>query len=66
MRESIIAEHRTYQQGLMWFLANDPRLPASVRDSTARWGCRSTSSSAPAAGRHCSTSGRPAGWSPRT
>ncbi|MET0418094.1 MAG: FAD-dependent oxidoreductase, partial [Actinoplanes sp.] len=37
-RESIIAEHRTYQQGLMWFLANDPRLPASVRDSTARWG----------------------------
>ncbi|MEU5779567.1 FAD-dependent oxidoreductase [Micromonospora lupini] len=38
VRESIIAEHRTYQQGLMWFLANDPRLPASVRDSTARWG----------------------------
>ncbi|MET8525428.1 FAD-dependent oxidoreductase [Micromonospora sp. NPDC005172] len=37
-RESIIAEHRTYQQGLMWFLANDPRLPASVRESTARWG----------------------------
>ncbi|MEU8115460.1 FAD-dependent oxidoreductase [Micromonospora sp. NPDC048947] len=37
-RESIIAEHRSYQQGLMWFLANDSRLPASVRDSTARWG----------------------------
>ncbi|WP_410810089.1 FAD-dependent oxidoreductase [Micromonospora sp. 067-2] len=37
-RESIIAEHRSYQQGLMWFLANDPRLPAPVRDSTARWG----------------------------
>ncbi|WP_435204171.1 FAD-dependent oxidoreductase [Micromonospora sp. bgisy143] len=38
VRESIIADHRTYQQGLMWFLANDPRLPATVRDSTARWG----------------------------
>ncbi|RKN47930.1 FAD-dependent oxidoreductase [Micromonospora endolithica] len=37
-RESIIAEHRNYQQGLMWFLANDSRLPATVRDSTARWG----------------------------
>ncbi|GAB3947319.1 hypothetical protein GCM10027614_42350 [Micromonospora vulcania] len=37
-RESIIAEHRSYQQGLMWFLANDTRLPVSVRDSTARWG----------------------------
>ncbi|SCE75007.1 FAD dependent oxidoreductase [Micromonospora echinospora] len=38
VRESIVAEHRTYQQGLMWFLANDPRLPASIRTSTAAWG----------------------------
>jgi len=37
-RDSIAADHRTYQQGLMWFLANDPRLPASVRTSTAAWG----------------------------
>ncbi|MFI9642131.1 FAD-dependent oxidoreductase [Micromonospora sp. NPDC051925] len=37
-RESLIADHRTYQQGLMWFLANDPRLPASVRAGTAAWG----------------------------
>jgi hypothetical protein len=37
-RESIAADHRTYQQGLMWFLANDPRLPAPVRTSTAAWG----------------------------
>jgi hypothetical protein len=37
-RESMAADHRTYQQGLMWFLANDPRLPASVRTSTAAWG----------------------------
>ncbi|MEU8608833.1 FAD-dependent oxidoreductase [Actinoplanes sp. NPDC048791] len=37
-REAIVAEHRTYQQGLMWFLANDPGLPASVRTATASWG----------------------------
>ncbi|MEV0329757.1 FAD-dependent oxidoreductase [Micromonospora echinospora] len=38
VRESIVTDHRTYQQGLMWFLANDPRLPASIRTSTAAWG----------------------------
>ncbi|GIF72060.1 FAD-dependent oxidoreductase [Asanoa siamensis] len=37
-RESMVADHRAYQQGLMWFLANDPRLPAAVRTSTASWG----------------------------
>ncbi|GGL87372.1 FAD-dependent oxidoreductase [Micromonospora yangpuensis] len=37
-RESIVAAHRTYQQGLMWFLANDPRLPTTVRSATAAWG----------------------------
>ncbi|MBW4705275.1 FAD-dependent oxidoreductase [Micromonospora sp. RL09-050-HVF-A] len=37
-RDSMVADHLTYQQGLMWFLANDPRLPASVRAGVARWG----------------------------
>ncbi len=37
-RESIFAEHRRYQQGLMWFLANDSRLPAAIRSATAAWG----------------------------
>ncbi|MFI5914141.1 FAD-dependent oxidoreductase [Dactylosporangium sp. NPDC051541] len=37
-RESIVAAHRTYQQGLVWFLANDPRLPAAVRKTAASWG----------------------------
>ncbi len=37
-RKLIIAEHETYQKGLMWFLANDPRVPEELRDSTARWG----------------------------
>jgi hypothetical protein len=40
-RENIFAEHVAYQQGLMWFLANDPRLPQDVRDRVNRWGlCR--------------------------
>jgi hypothetical protein len=37
-RESIAADHRTYQQGLMWFLANDSRVPSTVRAATASWG----------------------------
>lgn len=37
-RKEILAEHRTYQQGLLWFLANDPRVPADVRDEANRWG----------------------------
>jgi hypothetical protein len=37
-REKIFQEHVTYQQGLMWFLANDQRLPAKVRDEIGRWG----------------------------
>ena len=38
LRDSIVAEHRTYQQGLMWLLANDARLPPSIRDATSAWG----------------------------
>jgi hypothetical protein len=37
-RDRIFAEHVTYQQGLMWFLANDPRLPERVRNDVNRWG----------------------------
>jgi hypothetical protein len=37
-RASMVDAHRTYQQGLMWFLANDPRLPTPIRDETASWG----------------------------
>ncbi|MBV1853494.1 FAD-dependent oxidoreductase [Catellatospora tritici] len=37
-RAAMVEEHRVYQQGLMWFLANDPRLPASIRTATASWG----------------------------
>lgn len=40
-REKIAQRHRTYQQGLMWTLANDPRVPDAIRNEVARWGtCR--------------------------
>ena len=37
-RREIIAEHEQYQQGLMYFLANDPRVPDDVRKPMSRWG----------------------------
>jgi hypothetical protein len=37
-RDAIFREHVAYQQGLMWFLANDPRVPQKVRDDVNRWG----------------------------
>jgi FAD dependent oxidoreductase len=37
-RREIIKEHETYQKGLMYFMANDPRVPASVRDEMSQWG----------------------------
>jgi hypothetical protein len=37
-RREIIQEHRDYQQGLLWFLANDPHVPADVREEANRWG----------------------------
>ncbi len=37
-RREILAEHVTYQQGWLWFIANDPRVPADVRAAMSRWG----------------------------
>ena len=37
-RAAIVDEHRVYQQGLLWFLANDPRVPADVQERIQRWG----------------------------
>jgi hypothetical protein len=37
-RKEIIAEHVRYQQGLLFFLANDPRVPADVRHKMSQWG----------------------------
>lgn len=37
-REQILARHRLYQQGLMWTLANHPRMPEPIRKEFSRWG----------------------------
>ena len=37
-RREIIREHTTYQQGLLWFLANDAQVPAAIRAKLAKWG----------------------------
>jgi hypothetical protein len=37
-RREILHEHQTYQKGLMYFIANDPRVPAEVQKPFRRWG----------------------------
>ncbi len=37
-RREILKEHRTYQQGWLYFIANDPRVPADVQGKMRRWG----------------------------
>jgi len=37
-RRAILAEHETYQKGLMYFLAGDPRVPSDVRERMSQWG----------------------------
>ena len=37
-RKEILREHVVYQQGLMHFLANEPRVPEDVRTAVAKWG----------------------------
>ena len=40
-RAEILKAHLRYQRGLMWTLANHPRVPEAVRREVARWGtCR--------------------------
>ena len=37
-RREIIQEHETYQKGLLYFIANDPRVPEDVRTEMSKWG----------------------------
>jgi hypothetical protein len=40
-RDAIFRDHRSYVMGLWYFLQNDERLPAAVREKAGRWGlCR--------------------------
>ncbi|MDE0621479.1 MAG: FAD-dependent oxidoreductase [Bryobacterales bacterium] len=37
-RKEIVTEHERYQKGLLYFLANDQRVPGDVREEFAQWG----------------------------
>ena len=37
-RKEILEEHRSYQQGWLYFVSNDPRIPLKVREKMSRWG----------------------------
>jgi len=37
-RKAIIEAHRRYQQGLLYFWANDPQVPLDVRKAVSEWG----------------------------
>ena len=37
-RDELVQAHRDYIQGFLWFLANDPRVPARLRAEVSKWG----------------------------
>jgi len=37
-RKQILKEHTDYQKGLMYYMANDQKVPQEVRDEMAQWG----------------------------
>ncbi len=37
-RREILREHQKYQQGWLWFIANDPRVPREVQERMRQWG----------------------------
>jgi hypothetical protein len=37
-RREILREHQHYQQGWLYFISTDPRVPADVREQMNRWG----------------------------
>jgi len=37
-RREIIKEHENYQQGLLYFIANDPRVPKDIQNEMRKWG----------------------------
>ena len=37
-RKEIVTEHENYQKGLLYFIANDMRVPAEIRNQMQQWG----------------------------
>lgn len=38
LRQQILNEHKTYQQGLMYFISTDPRIPHKIQEEFNTWG----------------------------
>jgi hypothetical protein len=62
VRESILRGQERYQRGLMWTLANHPRVPEAVRLEVSRWGLAADDSSGTATGRRRFTCVRRVAW----
>lgn len=37
-RNEIISQHERYQKGLLYFIANDPRIPSEIQNEMKKWG----------------------------
>lgn len=37
-RKEIVQAHEDYQKGLLWFVANDPRVPKEIQEEMQKWG----------------------------
>ena len=37
-RREVVADHERYQQGMLWFLSHDDRVPADIRTRMQQWG----------------------------
>ena len=37
-RDRMLQDHEDYEKGFLWFLANDPRVPKTLRDDAGSWG----------------------------
>jgi hypothetical protein len=65
-RREIIQEHVNYQQGWLYFIANDPRVPETCAPRWRSGAWRRTSSRTTATGRTRSTCAKRAAWSAAT
>ncbi len=62
LRENIFQGHVAYQQGLLWFLANDPQVPGNCSSGYGGSGSIRTSSRKLATGPINSTSAKATAW----
>ena len=59
-RKELLQQHRTYTHGLLWFLANDSAVPATLGTAPSRLGWQRMNFSMTTIGRQCFTSARAA------